>query len=79
MGENSARDTVARWAMTAEERKNTPPKLLGEDAVFAEGAKEYLNGYKGGFYNILVTTFSPESKYYKKYVANENNVLIYEK
>ena len=38
-----------------------------------------LNGYEGGAYNILVTTFPPTSDYYKKYVVNKNNILVYDK
>ena len=36
-GEIEARDTAARRRMTAEERKNTPPKLGDADTVFADG------------------------------------------
>ena len=37
-GEIEARDTAARRRMSAEERKNTPPKLGDADTVFADGA-----------------------------------------
>lgn len=36
-GEIEARDTAARRRMSAEERKNTPPKLGDADTVFADG------------------------------------------
>ena len=36
-GEIEARDTTSRRRMTAEERKNTPPKLGDADTVFADG------------------------------------------
>lgn len=36
-GEIEARDTAARRRMSAEERKNTPPKLSDADTVFADG------------------------------------------
>lgn len=36
-GEIEARDTTSRRRMSAEERKNTPPKLGDEDTVFADG------------------------------------------
>lgn len=37
-GEIEARDTTYRRRMSAEERKNTPPKLGDADTVFADGA-----------------------------------------
>ena len=37
-GEIEARDTAARRRMSAEERKNTPPKLVDADTVFADGS-----------------------------------------
>lgn len=37
-GEIEARDTTYRRQMSAEERKNTPPKLGDADTVFADGA-----------------------------------------
>lgn len=37
-GEIEARDTTSRRRMSAEERKNTPPKLGDADTVFADGS-----------------------------------------
>lgn len=37
----------------------------------------YLNGYQGGFYNILVTAFSPDSL--ESYLGREENIIVYEK
>lgn len=42
-GEIEARDTAARRRMSAEERKNTPPKLGDADTVFADGSISALS------------------------------------
>lgn len=42
-GEIEARDTAARRRMSAEERKNTPPKLGAADTVFADGSISALS------------------------------------
>ena len=50
-GENEAGNVASRRKLSADERKNTPPKLLGEDAVFAEGDRrsaEYVGKTKDG-------------------------------
>ncbi|MBQ9860950.1 MAG: hypothetical protein IJO75_01690 [Clostridia bacterium] len=39
----------------------------------------YMNGYEGGLYNILVTTFPPDSGELKKLLENPKNEVIFDK
>ncbi|MBQ3146790.1 MAG: hypothetical protein IJB91_03585 [Oscillospiraceae bacterium] len=39
----------------------------------------YMNGYEGGLYNILVTTYPPKTGKLKELLKNSNNEVIYEK
>ena len=49
-GEIEARDTVSRRRMSAEERKNTPPKLGDADTVFADrGTVNYMRAEKAAY------------------------------
>ena len=56
-GEIEARDTAARRRMTAEERKNTPPKLGDADTVFADGS-----GASMAYVSNDAARFNPEGK-----------------
>lgn len=56
-GEVEARDTTARRRMTAEERKNTPPKLGDADTVFADGS-----GASMAYVSNDAARFNPEGK-----------------
>lgn len=56
-GEIEARDTTSRRRMTAEERKNTPPKLGDEDTVFADGS-----GASMAYVSNDAARFNPEGK-----------------
>lgn len=56
-GEIEARDTAARRRMSAEERKNTPPKLGDADTVFADG-----NGASMAYVSNDAARFNPEGK-----------------
>ena len=38
-----------------------------------------MNGYPGAEYNILVTAYPPDAKYWREYQKSPNNVLIYDK
>ena len=38
-----------------------------------------MNGYPGVEYNILVTAYPPDAKYWRDYQKSPNNVLIYDK
>ena len=40
---------------------------------------EYLNGFEAGMYNVLVTAFTPDSLYIKKYLISSNNQVLYDK
>ena len=40
---------------------------------------EYLNGFEAGMYNVLVTAFTPDSSYIKKYLISSNNQVLYDK
>ena len=49
-GEIEARDTASRRRMSAEERKNTPPKLGDADTVFADrGTVNYMRAEKAAY------------------------------
>ena len=39
----------------------------------------YMNGYEGGLYNILVTTYPPKTGKLKELLTNSNNDVIYDK
>ena len=52
-----ARDTAARRRMSAEERKNTPPKLGDADTVFADGS-----GASMAYVSNDAAQFNPEGK-----------------
>ena len=52
-----ARDTAARRRMSAEERKNTPPKLGDADTVFADGS-----GASMAYVSNDAARFNPEGK-----------------
>ena len=52
-----ARDTAARRRMSAEERKNTPPKLGDADTVFADG-----RGASMAYVSNDAARFNPEGK-----------------
>ena len=39
----------------------------------------HMNGYEGGLYNILVTTYPPKSGKLKELLNNSNNQVIYDK
>ncbi len=39
----------------------------------------YMNGYEGGLYNILVTTYPPKAGKLKELLKNPNNQVIYDK
>ena len=39
----------------------------------------YMNGYEGGLYNILVTTYPPRAGKLKELLNNSNNQVIYDK
>lgn len=41
--------------------------------------QDLMNGYPGREYNILVTAYPPDAKYWKDYQKSSNNVLIYDK
>ena len=56
-GEIEARDTAARRRMSAEERKNTPPKLGDADTVFADGS-----GASMAYVSNDAARFNPEGK-----------------
>ena len=56
-GEIEARDTTSRRQMSAEERKNTPPKLGDEDTVFADGS-----GASMAYVSNDAARFNPEGK-----------------
>lgn len=56
-GEIEARDTTSRRRMTAEERKNTPPKLGDADTVFADGS-----GASMAYVSNDAARFNPEGK-----------------
>lgn len=56
-GEIEARDTTSRRQMTAEERKNTPPKLGDADTVFADGSGESM-----AYVSNDAARFNPEGK-----------------
>ena len=56
-GEIEARDTTSRRQMSAEERKNTPPKLGDEDTVFADG-----RGASMAYTSNDAARFNPEGK-----------------
>ena len=56
-GEIEARDTTARRRMSAEERKNTPPKLGDADTVFADGS-----GASMAYVSNDAARFNPEGK-----------------
>lgn len=56
-GEIEARDTTARRQMTAEERKNTPPKLGDADTVFVDE-----NGVSMTYDSNDAAQFNPEGK-----------------
>lgn len=56
-GEIEARDTAARRQMTAEERKNTPPKLGDADTVFVDE-----NGVSMTYDSNDAAQFNPEGK-----------------
>lgn len=56
-GEIEARDTTARRRMSAEERKNTPPKLGDADTVFADGS-----GVSMAYDSNDAARFNPEGK-----------------
>ena len=56
-GEIEARDTTSRRRMSAEERKNTPPKLGDADTVFADGS-----GASMAYVSNDAARFNPEGK-----------------
>lgn len=56
-GEIEARDTTSRRQMSAEERKNTPPKLGDADTVFADGS-----GASMAYVSNDAARFNPEGK-----------------
>lgn len=56
-GEIEARDTAARRRISAEERKNTPPKLGDADTVFADGS-----GASMAYVSNDAARFNPEGK-----------------
>ena len=56
-GEIEARDAAARRRMSAEERKNTPPKLGDADTVFADGS-----GASMAYVSNDAARFNPEGK-----------------
>ena len=41
--------------------------------------QDLMNGYPGREYNILVTAYPPDAKYWRDYQKSSNNVLIYDK
>ena len=38
---------------------------------------EYLNGYNGGFYQVLVTAFDPDTEYVETLLNMDSNIRIY--
>ena len=41
--------------------------------------QDLMNGFPGREYNILVTAYPPDAKYWKDYQKSSNNVIIYDK
>ena len=41
--------------------------------------QDLMNGFPGREYNILVTAYPPDAKYWRDYQKSSNNVLIYDK
>ena len=41
--------------------------------------QDLMNGFPGREYNILVTAYPPDAKYWREYQKSPNNVLIYDK
>lgn len=75
-GKIEARDTAARRRMSAEERKNTPPKLGDADTVFADGSISVLS--EEARYEILKDrTIRPASVEYDK-LGDTDTAAIYD-
>lgn len=59
---------------TAEKTKAVAVLEIGENKN-----PEYLNGYNGGFYHVLVTAFEPDTGYVETLLGKDGNIRIYPK
>ena len=59
---------------TAEKTKAVAVLEIGENKN-----PEYLNGYNGGFYQVLVTAFEPDTGYVETLLGKDGNIRIYPK
>jgi len=59
---------------TAEKQKAVAVLEIGENKN-----PEYLNGYNGGFYQVLVTAFEPDTGYVETLLNKNSNIKIYPK
>ena len=59
---------------TAEKQKAVAVLEIGENKN-----PEYLNGYNGGFYQVLVTAFEPDAGYIERILNKNGNIRIYPK
>ncbi len=68
-----------RYVMVVEYETIEKKKAFAVMEIGENKDSVYMNGYEGGLYNILVTTYPPDSGKLRELLENRNNDVVYNK